>query len=113
MRAPIKVGWTLGTAVLSALLFVTSIVWAQGDPAQVAKGEKVYLEKKCTVCHAIRGQGGKVGPELTMVGAKRDAEWLRMFMKGPKAMVPKAKMLPFKGSEEELEAMVAYMASLK
>ena len=87
--------------------------WAQIDPAQVAKGEKVYLEKKCAVCHAIRGTGGKAGPELSEVGAKRDEPWLKTFMRDPKAMNPKSKMPPFRGTDEELEALVAYLASMK
>lgn len=113
MRAPIKVAWILGTAVVSALLIGTSAAWAQTDPAQVAKGQRIYEERKCAACHVIKGKGGKAGPELSDVGAKREIQWLNSFMKDPKAIVPKAKMLPFKGTEFELEALVAYLASLK
>jgi cytochrome c2 len=111
MKQPARV--RVWSVLIGALLVNQAIAWAQTDPAKIAKGQAVYAEKKCSLCHLIRSHGGKVGPELTMVGAKRDAEWLRMFMKEPKAMVPKAKMLPFKGTDEELEAVVAYMASLK
>ncbi|WP_447974725.1 c-type cytochrome [Nitrospira sp. Kam-Ns4a] len=102
-----------GTILGAALLFGLSSAWAQADPVQIVKGEQVYREKTCALCHMIRGQGGKTGPELSEVGAKRDAQWLKGFLKEPKAMMPKAKMLPFKGSDEELEALVAYLASLK
>jgi hypothetical protein len=37
-----------------------------GDPE---KGRLVF-EKNCMVCHTLEGKGGKVGPELTGVGAK-------------------------------------------
>ena len=38
----------------------------KGDPA---KGRLVF-EKNCMVCHTIDGKGGKVGPELTGIGAR-------------------------------------------
>jgi putative heme-binding domain-containing protein len=38
----------------------------QGD---LARGKLAY-EKNCMVCHTLEGQGGKVGPDLTGVGAR-------------------------------------------
>ncbi len=38
----------------------------KGDPA---KGRLVF-EKNCMVCHTIDGKGGKVGPDLTGIGAR-------------------------------------------
>jgi nitric oxide reductase subunit C len=86
---------------------------AQADPALIAKGEKVYADKKCAMCHAINGKGGKSGGDLTDVGAKRDVDWLKQFTKDPRSVMPNAKMPAFRGSDEELEAVAAYMASLK
>lgn len=115
-RLPIRL--MLGDVLAGALLFGTTAAWAQADPALITKGEKVYLEKKCAVCHAIKGKGGTAGPaargpELSDVGAKRESQWLKTFMKDPRTVVPKAKMLPFKGNDEELEALVGYLGSLK
>ncbi len=95
------------------LTLAAGFAWAQGNQALVAQGQRIYQERKCAVCHAINGQGAKSGPDLTAVGAKRDATWLKAFLKDPKAANPKAKMLPFKGTDEELEALVTYLASLK
>lgn len=44
----------------------------KGDPV---RGKEVFAAT-CAVCHAINGQGGKVGPDLTGVGAKDRAEIL-------------------------------------
>lgn len=104
--------------LLGTLLFTITGVWAQADPALIAKGEKTFADKKCVPCHVIKGKGGTVGPmargpDLSLVGAQRDAQWLKAFMKDPKAVNPKAKMMVFKGTEEELEALVAYLGSLK
>jgi len=55
--------------ILDAL---TPLVEKTGDPV---KGKEVYV-KNCQVCHAIEGQGGKVGPDLTGIGARPKAEIL-------------------------------------
>jgi len=47
----------------------------QGDPG---RGEHVYrrLELACVTCHAIGGVGGKVGPDLTTIGASAPPDYL-------------------------------------
>lgn len=113
-----RMGWPgfliRGEFLLAALLVGTLSAAAEGQTDLIAKGEKVYSEKKCSICHMVKGKGGKTASDLSMVGANRDAQWLKAFLKGPKAMNPKAaKMLPFRGSDEELEALVAYLGTLK
>ena len=48
---------------------------AQGDPAH---GEFVYRrsELACMTCHSIGGAGGKVGPDLTSIGASAPIDYL-------------------------------------
>ncbi len=50
-------------------------VMAQGDPA---RGEKIYrrAELGCLTCHSIGGAGGKVGPDMTSIGASAPADYL-------------------------------------
>src|SRR5262249_42602928 len=54
---------------------IVASVTAQGDSA---RGEKVYrrLELGCVSCHAIGGVGGKVGPDLTSIGASAPVDYL-------------------------------------
>ena len=104
--------------LFGTLLLAITGAWAQADPALIAKGEETFADKRCVPCHAIKGKGGTVGPlargpDLNTVGVQRDAQWLKAFMKDPKAVNPKAKMMAFKGTEEELDALVAYLGSLK
>jgi len=46
-----------------------------GDPA---RGERVYrrAELGCVLCHAIGGVGGKVGPDMTSLGAAAPVDYL-------------------------------------
>ncbi len=108
-------GWLIiGTVFLMTLGFGNFVEGADTAPSLIAKGKKLYADKRCPACHMIDGKGKKIGGDLSHVGAKRDAQWLRTFLNNPKAMIPKARMMPsFKGTEEELHALVAYLASLK
>jgi len=50
-------------------------VQSKGDPA---RGEIVYRRKElsCVACHAIGGAGGKVGPDMTSIGASAPVDYL-------------------------------------
>lgn len=87
---------------------------------KVARGVEVYAAQKCQMCHAIAGKGNAKGP-LDKVGAKNipDAD-MRAWFTDPKAMTAKYKaerkpeMRAYPNlSKEDLDAIVAYMQSLK
>jgi mono/diheme cytochrome c family protein len=90
------------------------------DEAQVKRGEEVYAAQKCSVCHSIAGKGGKKNP-LDGVGAKLTADEIRQWIVDPKGMTAKTKStakppMPDKYGKlpaADIDAMVAYLASLK
>jgi mono/diheme cytochrome c family protein len=82
------------------------------DP-KIERGKAVYDETGCATCHAIGGIGGRTGPSLDKIGSKYDAEKLKGILLNPKTLNPNTVMPPFEGSEEDLEALVAYLLSLK
>jgi len=51
-----------------------------GDPA---RGAGVYDARGCGACHMVAGKGGSFGPELTDIGARRNAAWLRQTILQP------------------------------
>ena len=57
------------------IIALTKAVNKSGDPV---RGELVYrkLELGCVSCHAIGGAGGKVGPDLTSIGASAPLDYL-------------------------------------
>jgi mono/diheme cytochrome c family protein len=93
---------------------------ARPDDAQIKKGEGVYAAQKCQMCHAIAGKGNKNNP-LDGVGAKLSADDIKHWIVDPTAAATKAKStkkppMPNKYSKlpaADLDALVAYMASLK
>jgi cytochrome c2 len=112
MRAFWKVSVLILAVLLVALVFPSFLPSAQAA-GEAALGEKVYSAKRCGACHVIKGKGGKLGPHLSDIASKRDEQWLKAFLKDPKAINPESKMSRFKGTDEELEALVAYLLTLK
>jgi mono/diheme cytochrome c family protein len=108
-------------ALITTTLATVGLVVAMPAAAQdAAKGQAVYTAQKCQMCHGIAGKGSKANP-LDGVGAKLSAEDIRQWITHPKEAAEKAKStkkppMPAKyGSlpAADLDALVAYMASLK
>jgi mono/diheme cytochrome c family protein len=85
---------------------------------QLAKGEAVYAAQKCAMCHSIGEKGNKKGP-LDGVGTKLSAADISLWMTDAKAMTAKTsstrkpEMKSYALPKDELDALVAYMVSLK
>jgi nitric oxide reductase subunit C len=91
------------------------VVMARTASAGADEGKAVY-EAKCKACHSIAGEGGKMadkGGPLDGVGAKRDAAWLRGYLKDPKSQIPDAKMPKLPLTDQQLKDLVAYLLTLK
>jgi mono/diheme cytochrome c family protein len=103
------------TAIAVAFAFVTVPAFAQGN---AEKGKEVYTAQKCSICHSIGGTGNKKGP-LDDVGSKLSASDIRSWITSAPEMATKAKsdrkppMKAYTLSKDELDNLVAYMASLK
>jgi mono/diheme cytochrome c family protein len=81
--------------------------------AAVEAGKKVYAAQKCQVCHSIAGVGNKKNP-LDGVGKKLSAEDIKKWIVNAKDMKADTKMKAYPNlPAKELDALVAYMASLK
>ena len=92
---------------------------AAQDKAQIEKGMKVYADTKCGMCHGIDGKGNAKGP-LDGVGSKYTAAEMREWMLNPAEMTKKtnAQRKPAmpaypKLAKDDLDAVIAYMMSLK
>ena len=95
----------------------------QGDAAKIAAGKTAFATQKCGTCHMVNKAGGKTASALDGIGGKLSAadikKWLtstaEMEAKLPKK--PTASMATWmkskKLSDADVDALVAYMASLK
>jgi menaquinol-cytochrome c reductase cytochrome b/c subunit len=72
-------------------------------------GYQQFSAYSCIGCHGDQLQGGAAGPAINQVGAERDAEYIRdTIINGSGAMPPGQ----FGGTDEELEILVEWLASL-
>ena len=105
------------TALLLAVGLVIPAAAAAQD-AKVTKGAEVYAAQKCALCHAIGDKGNKKGP-LDGVATKLKAAEIREWITDAKGMTAKTKaprkpeMKAYSLPKEDVDALVAYLATLK
>ena len=102
--------------------------WLSGQglptPAQGNAGERVFLSSICVSCHTIRGTAavGTAGPDLTHVGARamigagalaNDTARMRAWLADPQRYKPGSLMPRVPLSDADLDALAAYLVSLK
>jgi cytochrome c2 len=104
--------------VFGAVLLIGSVSSAQ-DAKQIERGAKVYVDQKCSMRHSVAGKGNPKGP-LDDVGSRLSADEIREWIVNPAEMTKKTKAErkpPMRAyaslSKEDLDGLVAYMASLK
>jgi mono/diheme cytochrome c family protein len=92
---------------------------AAQDAAKIEKGKQVYAANKCQTCHSINGVGNKKGA-LDSVGATLKADEIQQWIVNAVEMTAKTKAArkpPMKSysslSKDDLDALVAYLSSLK
>jgi mono/diheme cytochrome c family protein len=103
----------------AALAAAVAIPAAAQDAKKIERGKQVYVEQKCKLCHQVGGEGNAKGP-LDDVGGKLKADEIKQWITHPQAMTEKTKatrkpaMKAFPNlSAEDVDALVAYMGSLK
>lgn len=106
------------TRILAALFFLTLAAPAAAQDGAIEKGKQVYAAQKCQVCHSIAGVGNKKGA-LDDVGGRLKADDIRQWIVAAPEMTAKTKsarkpvMKAYNLPKEDLDALVAYLASLK
>lgn len=107
-------------AALAVTLVMALAVRAQvpsSGAAPGAKGRQVFERYKCLLCHSLEGKGGKLSVALDGVADRRDATMMRrILLKPEKALADskaKIKMPTFAFEDGELDALVAYLQTLK
>jgi cytochrome c oxidase subunit 2 len=89
-----------------------------------ARGREAFLGGQCVNCHAIQGTEAQatIAPDLTHFAARNtfagamfevNERNLARWLANPPAMKPGAKMPDYGLSQEEIDALVAYLMSLE
>jgi ubiquinol-cytochrome c reductase cytochrome b subunit len=76
---------------------------------------KTVFDTVCFACHKLHGDGGTIGPDLSLVGRSRDAATIRKIIEDPLNVFAESEMPPFEKrlSDSEISALARYLASLR
>jgi cytochrome c oxidase subunit 2 len=88
------------------------------------QGQHVFLTSTCVMCHTVRGSraASRVGPELTHVATRatlaagtlpNTPEHLARWVRDPQAIKPGSRMPAAELSAADLDALLAYLRSLR
>jgi mono/diheme cytochrome c family protein len=106
------------SVVLTVMLGLGVAAAAAAQDAKVAKGQQVFADQKCGLCHSIGDKGNKKGP-LDGVGSKLSADEIRGWITDAKGMTAKTKatrkpeMKSYALPKGDVDALVAYLSTLK
>ena len=108
----------LGIALLTYSAYMST---PAGPPAagpltaEQQAGRALYQQMGCSGCHPIAGAGGTTAPDLVGIGSRRDAAFIRQYVKEPK-VIDAGSIMPAFGprmSDKELDEMTQYLLTLK
>ena len=105
-----------GVAVVAVAMFIGGYACAglaEDKPADL------FVSHKCTLCHSVKGAGIEAkmpkpnGPDLSGIGSKHDADWIRGVVKQETTVDGKKHPMAFKGSDEQLKTLTDWLAAQK
>jgi mono/diheme cytochrome c family protein len=108
----------LFAGVIFLALISGSLLWAQIPPPEdPSKGARLFVSKGCVKCHALKGEGGKVGPDLGKIDlGDTQLELATKLLNHIPSMIvgiERAKMIKPTLTGEELTQISAYLYFLK
>jgi len=108
--------------VLVAVLTVLAMGLASNalGADEVPAGQTAFLENKCNTCHSVdsaeiaKKSEKMKGSDLSNAGAEvKSAEWLKGFLLKKEELNDKKHKKTWKGTDEQLDAIVKWVMSLK
>lgn len=101
----------------ATLLAVSAAACAQSpsppEETIVARGQAAFKNNGCYGCHMIGAFGTPIGPNLSTVGRKYPPDYLARWLRDPAAQRPNAHMPALELSDADIQALAAYLATLR
>jgi cytochrome c oxidase subunit 2 len=106
--------WTSIVAAISLAVIGAGCAGATGDSALAARGRQLFLAQGCHGCHNVGAVGSRdVGADLSRIGARRSRSELERWLRDPAAQKPAAHMPRIAMTDPDVQALAAYLASLR
>jgi len=76
-----------------------------------SSAKRLMIESGCFGCHEIKGYTDlpKIGPDLSRISAKTSPAWVFRWLRNPREYNPHTRMPNFRFSDEQAEAVTAYL----
>ena len=108
------------TTALCVLLFGLALA-ATPLLAEETDGKAVFEAQKCNLCHSVSTVGIEAkttseklkGPDLVGLADSYEADWIVKYVKKEADKDGKSHTKPFKGTDEELQALVDWLLEQK
>lgn len=109
-----KLSWT-ATFLIAALFPLALLAFSAAD------GKATFLGARCQTCHSVKAAGIEAlaksermkGPDLTNLHSRLKAEFIAKYLRKEEQLEGKAHRTEFKGSDEELQALVDWLLEQK
>lgn len=98
---------------LALLLIAAAPASAQERSVLAAKGERLFTAQGCYGCHTVGKFGTPIGPDLSRLGAKYSEAYLVKWLRDPEAQRPNAHMPKLELDPAEVDALAAYLTTLR
>jgi mono/diheme cytochrome c family protein len=99
-------------AVVLLAIAAVAIVQSQTS-AVIERGEAAFKNNGCYGCHIVGKAGTPIGPDLTLVGRKYPVEYFVRWLRDPALQRPNAHMPALELTEADVQALAAYLGSLR
>jgi mono/diheme cytochrome c family protein len=83
------------------------------QPTTGQTGQQVFFTQGCYGCHRIGAAGTPIAHDLSHIGRKYTASQLASWLRDPASQKPHAHMPRLALTEDEIQAVAAYLASLR
>lgn len=90
-----------------------AVAMAQEPGALAARGQRLFIEHGCYGCHTVGTAGTPIAPDLSRVGLRYPEAYFVRWLRDPATQKPTAHMPKLELSETDIEALAAYLASLR
>ncbi len=98
---------------LVGLPYAVEVGPVSNDPTVIANGKLLAEQKACVGCHVLGSAGGQVGPSLNGTIERKGVDFVRSKLQDPSVDNATSMMPNFQLTTEQIEAIVAYLATLQ
>ena len=99
--------------VIAALSPSLGPIAAQEPEGLVARGGRAFTAQGCYGCHQVGKYGTPIGPDLSHVGGKYPVSYLTRWLRDPESVRPTAHMPKLELTDQDIQALAAYLESLR